>query len=229
MYSVFLHDLHIELDNSGAGIRIGGKLFTAPTQADDLLLLSLTKNGVGILICACWKYSCKWRFRYSCGDNGKSFVIVYSGTKDNSALNRTWKYGENIIKEVSQYKHLGSIQTKCMETPGDIASVVHSLRGTFLSLQSCGVHSGGMNPISTMKLYTSVVLPRALFGCEMWSSISRASMLKLEKGTSRQRSGKGAIRKRFPLQKPRWEKTKLTIRYLYHETYRKPNEQLFSQ
>ena len=29
----------------------------------------------------------------------------------------------------------------------------------------------------------------------------------LEKGTSRQRSGKGAIRKRFPLQKPRWEKT----------------------
>ena len=48
-------------------------------------------------------------------------------------------------------------------------------------------------------------------------------------GTSRQRSGKGAIRKRFPLQKPRWEKTKPTIRYLYHETYRKPNEQLFSQ
>ena len=40
------------------------------------------------------------------------------------------------------------------------------------------------------------------------------------RGTSRQRSGKGAIRKRFPLQKPRWEKTKLTIRHLYHETYR---------
>ena len=49
------------------------------------------------------------------------------------------------------------------------------------------------------------------------------------KGTSRQRSGKGAIRKRFPLQKQRWEKTKLTIRYIYHETNRKPNEQLFSQ
>ena len=25
------------------------------------------------------------------------------------------------------------------------------------------------------------------------------------------------------------KKTKLTIRHLYHETYRKPNEQLFSQ
>ena len=50
-----------------------------------------------------------------------------------------------------------------------------------------------------------------------------------KKGTSRKRSGKGAIRKRFPLQKPRWEKTRLTIRHLYHETYRKPNEQLFSK
>ena len=40
----------------------------------------------------------------------------------------------------------------------------------------------------------------------------------IQKGTSRQRSGKCAIRKRFQLQKPRWEKTKLTIRYLYHET-----------
>ena len=37
-------------------------------------------------------------------------------------------------------------------------------------------------------------------------------------GTSRQRSGKDAIRKRFPLQKTRWEKkNKLTIRYLYYE------------
>ena len=38
-----------------------------------------------------------------------------------------------------------------------------------------------------------------------------------KKGTSRQRSGNGAIRKRSPFQKPRWEKSKLTIRYLYHE------------
>ena len=40
---------------------------------------------------------------------------------------------------------------------------------------------------------------------------------------------KAQSEKRFLLQKPRWEKTKLTIRYIYHETYRKPNEQLFSQ
>ena len=38
-----------------------------------------------------------------------------------------------------------------------------------------------------------------------------------KKGTSKQRSGKGAIIKRFSLQKPRWDKKKITIKYLYHE------------
>ena len=33
-------------------------------------------------------------------------------------------------------------------------------------------------------------------------------LFSFKNGTSRQRSGKGAIRKSFPLQKPRWEKTK---------------------
>ena len=68
------------------------------------------------------------------------------------------------------------------------------------------------------------IFPRTI---PLWNSLP--SSMVSSKGTSRQRSGKGAIRKRFPLQKPRWEKTKPTIRYLYHETYRKPNEQLFSQ
>ena len=38
----------------------------------------------------------------------------------------------------------------------------------------------------------------------------------IAKGTSRQWNG--AIRKKFPLHKPRgWEKTKMTLRYLYQE------------
>ena len=39
---------------------------------------------------------------------------------------------------------------------------------------------------------------------------------------------KAQSEKRFPLQKPKWENIKLTIRYLYTmKTYRTPNEQLF--
>ena len=79
--------------------------------------------------------------------------------------------------------------------------------------------------------YCIILLPRtensALLHILVDKETAKTKQTKISEGTSRQRSGKGAIRKRFPPQKPRWEKTKLTIRHLYHETYRKPNEQLF--
>ena len=51
-------------------------------------------------------------------------------------------------------------------------------------------------------------------------SLTKEQLKMKKRGTSRQRSGKGAIRKRFPLQKPRWEKTKLTR----HKTKRTTTE-----
>ena len=51
----------------------------------------------------------------------------------------------------------------------------------------------------------------------------------LEKGTSRQRSGKRAIRKRFRPQKSMWGKLNQQAGTYTMKTYRKPNEQLFCQ
>ena len=115
---------------------------------------------------------------YSCGDYGKSCVVVYSDKQDNNASNRTWKYSNSIRREETQYKHLSSVQTKRMVYPGDVANTAQILTGTVLSLRSCGAN--GINPISAMKLYTSIVLPRALYGCGLWSNIDNSSMLKLE-------------------------------------------------
>ncbi len=94
--------------------------------------------------------------------------------------NRRWCYGSSAIEEVSSYKHLGLLQTKRMQPPGDIDSVVNTVRGTFFSLSNIGVHASGLNPLTALKLYKSIVLPRALFGCDLWSDIPVHSMRKLE-------------------------------------------------
>ena len=49
----------------------------------------------------------------------------------------------------------------------------------------------------------------------------------LQKGTSRKDQEKAQSEKDSHSKNRGWKKSKLTIRYLYHETYRKPNEQLF--
>ena len=115
-------------------------------------------------------------------------------------------YGPNEDKP-QFYKNLKQKINELESSDGDTYNVV-----------ICGDWNLVIDPNIDTENYKSINNPNA-----------RSEVLQFIEGTSRQRSGKGAIRKRFPLQKPRWEKTKLTIRYLYHETYRKPNEQLFSQ
>ena len=64
----------------------------------------------------------------------------------------------------------------------------------------------------------------ALIHVPVENSLSVIDSKKVQVGKDQE---KAQSEKRLPLQKPRWEKTKPTIRYLYHETHRKPNEQLF--
>ena len=45
------------------------------------------------------------------------------------------------------------------------------LKGTFLSLINSGIHEGGLNPITSKRIYKSVVLSKALYGCELWNSL----------------------------------------------------------
>ena len=78
------------------------------------------------------------------------------------------------------------------------------------------------------KLFDSIVKPVLCYGSEIWrygyyeknrkssKSILQAFLLfkKVQVGNDQE---KAQSEKKFQLQKPRCEKTKLTIRYLYHE------------
>ena len=55
------------------------------------------------------------------------------------------------------------------------------LRGTFLSLVNSGLHPHGLNPLTFLSIYKYVVLPKALYGCELWSSLSLANITQLER------------------------------------------------
>ena len=49
---------------------------------------------------------------------------------------------------------------------------VKKLKSTFLNITNCGLHDNGLNPITTLRIYNSVVLPKALYGCELWCDMS---------------------------------------------------------
>lgn len=48
------------------------------------------------------------------------------------------------------------------------------------SLINIGVHKHGMNPIQSCKMWKTVVAPAVLYGCELWTDISKKSLENLE-------------------------------------------------
>jgi len=54
-----------ELEQSGAGICLGGNSIRSLSVADDMVLLSFSRKGLHTLMDICYRYSCKWRYLYN--------------------------------------------------------------------------------------------------------------------------------------------------------------------
>ena len=109
----------------------------SPTVADDMVLLALSVAGLLCLLCICYAYSCKWRYEYSVL---KSSVIVYNETKyDYMKSKRVCRFGNDIIKENENYKHLGIINNKYLSKRVNNKDVTDTLKGTYFSLANSGI------------------------------------------------------------------------------------------
>ncbi|MES9994111.1 MAG: reverse transcriptase family protein [Candidatus Thiodiazotropha sp.] len=178
MYLCFVDELLNELNECGVGFKVDGMSLASPTVCDDMLLLSLSKNSLDNLMHICYRYSCLWRYDYS---PSKSAVIVFNETKYYYKKHRrVWYLGPNEVTEGENYKHLGVNCNKYSDLSVNLKESVDKLKGTFMSLANCGLINE-LNPVTCKNLYYSVVLPKALYGCECWSNLSSGNILILER------------------------------------------------
>ena len=76
LYSIYINELLNNLCQSQFGLKINKIPMCAPTQADGVVLLSLTKDGLNELnIHVSFTYAHKWRYRYNAS---KCAVLVQS-------------------------------------------------------------------------------------------------------------------------------------------------------
>lgn len=78
LYLVYINDLLVELSSSAAGLEIFGSNFSCPSQADDIVLMSLSKDGLVELLNICFEFSEKWKFKYNAD---KCKIIVFNESK----------------------------------------------------------------------------------------------------------------------------------------------------
>ena len=178
MYLIYIEALIEELENSGYGFCIAGNSCSSLSVADDMALLSFSKSGLQAMIDICYRYSIKWRFTYN---SNKCSVVVFNETKyAYTSQTRILALGENFISEEVCYNHLGINLNKYLNFNENIDISCRKLRSTLLSLVNVGLHPEGLNPMTAYKIYKSVVIPKALYGCEIWPSQSKTRQLQLE-------------------------------------------------
>ena len=124
------------------------------------------------MLSICHDHSVQWKYEYRAF---KSAVIVFNETKKARLL------GNDEIAETTECKHLGVMCDKFMSLDGTIKSASNKLKGTFLSLINSGIYEDGFNPLTSVHMYKTAVIPKALYGCELWSDLLPKHVLNIER------------------------------------------------
>ena len=178
MYLLFIEDLIVELEESGYGFCMVGNQCSSLSVADDMALLSFSKCGLQAMINICYRYSLKWRFSYNAS---KCSVVVYNESKNvYKSQSRSWLLGQDLIHEGKNYNHLGVNVDKFMNFSDNVDAACRKLRSTLLGLINVGVHPNGLRTMTCFKIYKSVVIPKALYGCELWPALPDNKVLQVE-------------------------------------------------
>ena len=181
LYMLFINELPEQLRESGEGASIGSLYCGSPMQADDITLISPTVNGLQRMIDIVEGYSRKWRYKLN---PVKSKVIVFGENKkgqDNRLSCRKWVLNGETIQVCTEEKHVGIVLNSSFNSVTRTKDATRKGRNTLMSLLGVGTHDKGLNPCTSAHLMKCVVLPRALFGSELWNHLSNNEVAILER------------------------------------------------
>ncbi|MES9879941.1 MAG: reverse transcriptase family protein [Sedimenticola sp.] len=178
-YILYIDALLKNLEQSNNGGVIYQSSVSCPTVADDMVLISFSKTGLSNLMDMCYEYSQQWRYEFNAS---KCSVVVFNESEnDYLTSNRQWHLGNATVEESRNYTHLGISIGVNMSLDTNIKEAVRKLKGSFLGIVNSGVHEHGLHPLTSKKIYKSVVLPRALYGCELWNNLSLTDVESIER------------------------------------------------
>ncbi|KAI8495031.1 hypothetical protein Bbelb_270170 [Branchiostoma belcheri] len=179
-YLLATNDVHQELKTLKCGVSIGGLNCRSPALADDICLLASTRRGLQEMIDKMEDYGKRWRFKFA---PEKSKCIVFGQNRGVSFTTQPevgWRMGANNIAEVSHVTHVGVQHESKLQSANAIDSACKKGRGKVGAIAATGLEGRLLNPVTTKKLYNTLVLPSMLHGCEFWNPTT-SEMEKLER------------------------------------------------
>ena len=177
LYALFINGLVKEINALNLGIQIdekGQKLSTL-LYADDIVLITDNRYKLQQMLDTVTKYAQKWRFEL----NPKKSEVVVFGVKY-PPRNVTWRLGQVIIKQVTQYKYLGIELTRTLKWRPYINRVLQKAKRNMTQALAMGVSGGFMSIRLACIVWKSLVRSIIEYGCEIWGDKQFKELDKLQ-------------------------------------------------
>ena len=146
------------------GVFIGDVCLSSPTCADDCMHMSNQSPEMQAMLGASYSYSGEHHYGIHPGKSRVAELI-------NSQLGRlltelSWQLGEDSLNSVDGFMHLGLNWERDKLKP-DLSDKFRAAHRTAYLLMGYGIHgTNGLNPVVSVHILNTQVLPRLLYGLE---------------------------------------------------------------
>jgi hypothetical protein len=161
LFTEFLTDLKQYLDQT-CGIVVDKSILTYILYADDMVLCSDTHAGLQKLLDGLYKFCSNWHLIVSLA---KTNIMAFGCNKK-----FTFKFGNEIISETSEYKYLGTIFTNRNKLfKSNRTNIENKTNRAIFSLQSyIKTTVGQLQPSLAIKMFDAQILPIIEYGSDIW-------------------------------------------------------------
>ena len=180
LYILYMNELPITLKSKTLGAFIEHNFYGCPMQADDVALLALIKTDLDKMMAISFEYSCKWRYTLN---PSKSVVIIFgesNNTKKKRSYSRKWWLGTDTVVEQTVHKHVGILLSSTMKKTDRMLNATQKMRSSFFAIVGSGMTPSTTSPLTLLRLFNSVCIPRSLFGCELMNDLTTTELNMLE-------------------------------------------------
>ena len=160
LFNLFINDLPDIFDTTCDPIHLGNEKLSCLMYADDLIIMSETKEGLQNCLNNLEEYTLKWNLRVNLK---KTQVIVFQNGGYKGQL-PSFYFGNIQLKMVKEYKYLGTLISNTGNFSLNETNLKKKgLRASYLLTKSLK----GTKPSSTIKLFEKIIEPILLYNCEI--------------------------------------------------------------
>ena len=166
-YTVFINSLIQELKISGFCCKLYKTPSTPVGYADDLATCSTSKHNLDRAIDIVANHGRTWRYDFNAKKSG---ILVYGeDTPENNrnSLFRSFRLGNDVISERSFYDHVGIRASISEEDTSGLEERLSKARRALNATSGLGIKKSGLTVKTCNIIFWSVVVPIAMYGCEL--------------------------------------------------------------